>query len=145
MGFQTDLATGFAQLLAAASVGTWKANGAYATAETGILLRTLPQGPDRVISLAAYGVDDDPTLGDDVTGLQVTTRWGGGDPRPNDDLADLVFDELQNLPRTTLATGIVVTKCYRRSAASLGQDANARWRTSQNFYVTAHRPSQHRH
>lgn len=145
MRFQTDLATGFAQLLAAKDVATWRANGAYVAGETGILLRTLPQGPDRVISLSAYGVDDDPTLGDDVTGLQVVTRWGGGDPRPNDDLADLVFDELQNLPRTTLATGIVVTRCYRRSATSLGQDSNTRWRTSQNFYVTAHRPSQHRH
>jgi hypothetical protein len=120
MGFQTDLVTGLAQLLAAQGVGTWRANGAYVAGETGILLRTLPQAPDRVISLAAYGVDDDPTLSDDTVGLQ-------------------------NLPRTTLATGVVVTKCYRRSWSSLGQDTNSRWRTSQNFYVTAHRPSQHRH
>lgn len=145
MGFQKDLAVGFAQLLAANGVGTWRENGAYVASETGLLLRTLPQSPDQVISLAAYGVDDDPTLGDDVTGLQITTRWGGGDPRPNDDLADLVFDELQNLPRTTLPTGIVVTRCYRRSWTSIGQDTNARWRTTQNFYVTAHRPSAHRH
>jgi hypothetical protein len=145
MGFQTDLVTGFAQLLAAQGVGTWRANDAYAAGETGILLRTIPQAPDRVISLAAYGVEDDPTLGDDTVGLQVTTRWGGGDPRPNDDLVDQVFHELQNLPRTTLATDVVVTKCYRRSWSSLGQDSNTRWRTSQNFYVTAHRPSQHRH
>jgi hypothetical protein len=145
MGFQTDLMTGFAQLLAAAGVGTWKVDGAYQSTQTGILLRTLPQGPDRVIALAAYGVDDDPTLGDDVTGLQITTRWGSGDPRPNDDLADQVFDQLQNLPRTTLATDVVVTRCYRRSWSSLGQDSNTRWRTVQNFYVTAHRPSQHRH
>lgn len=145
MGFQKDLVVGFAQLLAAKGVGTWKANGAYTSGETGILLRTLPQGPDRVIALATYGVDDDSTLGDDVTGLQIVTRWEGGDPRPNDDLADLVFDQLQNLPRTTLATGVVVSRCYRRSMTSLGQDSNVRWRTVQNFYVTAHRPSPHRH
>lgn len=145
MGFQTDLMTGFAQLLDDHDVGTWKVDGAYQANQTGILLRTLPQGPDRVIALAAYGVDDDPTLGDDVTGLQITTRWGSGDPRPNDDLADQVFDQLQNLPRTTLATDVVVTRCYRRSWSSLGQDSNTRWRTVQNFYVTAHRPSPHRH
>jgi hypothetical protein len=145
MGFQTDLTTGFAQRLAAQGVGTWTADGAYTAGQTGIVLRSLPQAPDRVIVLTAYGVDDDPTLSDDTVGLQVTTRWGGSDPRPNDDLTDQVFDELQNLPRTTLATGVVVTKCYRRSWSSLGQDTNSRWRTSQNFYVTAHRPSQHRH
>lgn len=144
MGFQSDLATGFAQLLAGAGVGTWNASGAYTTGQTGIILRTLPQSPDRVIVLAPYGVSDDLTHGDDVTGLQVTTRWGGGDPRPNDDLADLVFDNLQALPRTTLATGVVVEQCFRRSWTSLGQDGNSRWRTVQNFYVTAHRPSTHR-
>lgn len=145
MGFQEDLAVGFARLLDAEGVGRWRATGRYETSETGILLRTLPQGPDRVISLSVYGVDDDPTLGDDVVGLQVTTRWEGGDPRPNDSLADRIFDELQNLPRTTLTTEVVVTRCYRRSWSSLGQDANTRWRTAQNFYVTAHRPSPHRH
>lgn len=144
MGFQKDLAIGFAELLAAASVGTWRATGVYTTAETGIVLRSLPQAPDRVIVLAAYGVDDDLVHGDDVTGLQVTTRWGGGNPTGTDDLTDLVFDALQALPRTTLSTGIVVTRCFRRSWTSIGQDGNSRWRTTQNFYVTAHRPSTHR-
>lgn len=143
-GFQTDLAVGFAQLLAAKGVATWNAAGAYTSGQTGIILRALPQAPDRVIVLAPYGVDDDLVHGDDITGLQVTTRWGGGDPRPNDDLADAVFDQLQGLPRTVLSTGIVVEQCFRRSGTSLGQDANSRWRTVQNFYVTAHRPTPHR-
>lgn len=144
MGFQNDLAVGFAQLLADVSVGTWKSSGVYAPTETGIVLRALPQAPDRVIVLSAYGVDDDLTMGDDVTGLQVTTRWGGGDPRMTDDLADLVFNQLHAMPRTTLSTGIVVEQCFRRSVVSIGQDGNSRWRTTQNFYVTAHRPSLHR-
>ena len=145
MGFQNDLAVGFAQLLAGADVGTWKPTGAYTAGQTAIVLRGLPQSPDRAIALATYGVDDDVVHGDDVTGLQITTRWGGQDPTGTDDLTDLVFDQLQALPRTTLATGIVVTQCLRRSATSIGQDGNNRWRTTQNFYVTAHRPSTHRH
>lgn len=144
MGHQSDLAVGIAQLLAAAGAGTWKAAGAYTASETGIYLRVLPASPDRAIVLAAYPVADDPTLSDSVTGLQVTTRWEGANPTGNDDLADLVFDALQNLPRTELTTGLVVTDCYRRSGSSLGQDSNQRWRTAQNFYVTAHRPSTHR-
>lgn len=143
-GFQSDLAVGFAQLLAAKNVGTWNAAGAYTATQTGIVLRGLPQSPDRVIVLAPYPVADDLVHGDDVTGLQVTTRWGGGDPRPGDDLADQVFDALQALPRTTLSTGIVVEQCFRRSGTSLGQDGNSRWRTVQNFYVTCHRPTTHR-
>lgn len=144
MGFQKDLAVGFAQLLAGAGVGTWKASGVYTTTETGIVLRVLPQSPDRVIVLALYSVDDDPTLSDSVTGLQVTTRWGGADPSPNDDLTDLVFDTLHGLAGVDLATGIRVVQCYRRSATSIGQDGNSRWRTSSNFYIDAHRPSTHR-
>lgn len=143
-GFQSDLAVGFATLLHAKGIATWRSAGVYAAQETGIVLRALPQAPDRALVLAPYGVDDDETLSDDVVGLQVTTRWGGGDPRPNDDLADLVFDQLQNLPRTTLSTGLVVTRCYRRSWTSIGQDSNQRWRTTQNYYVTAHRPTPHR-
>ena len=144
MGFQSDLAVGFADLLATAGVGTWRSSGAYPSGETGIYLRVLPQTPARVVVLSVYPVDDDPTLSDSVTGLQVVTRWEAADPRPNDDLADLVFDALQNLPRTELSTGLVVTDCFRRSGSTMGQDANQRWRTVQNFYVTAHRPSTHR-
>lgn len=144
MGFQTDLAVGFADLLVTAGAGTWRATGAYATSETGIYLRVLPASPDRAIVLAPYVVTDDPTLSDSVTGLQIATRWEGANPTGNDDLADAVFDALQNLPRTTLSTGLVVTDCYRRSGSSLGQDGNQRWRTAQNFYIDAHRPSTHR-
>jgi hypothetical protein len=144
MGFKTDLAVGFAELLAAAGAGTWNASGVYTASQTGIVLRTLPQSPDRVIVLSTYPVDDDPTLSDSVIGLQVTTRWGGPDPRPTDDLDDLVFDQLHGLEGVDLSTGIRVVQCYRRSGASLGQDGNSRWRSSSNFYVDAHRPSTHR-
>lgn len=145
MTFHHDLVEGIALLLHDTGAATWRSSGAYQAGETGIVLRALPQTPDRVVVLSPYGVDDDPTLGDDVVGLQVTTRWGGMDPRPTDDLADAVFDELQNLPRTVLPTGVVVAACWRRSWTSIGQDSNGRWRTTQNFYVNAHRPSRYRH
>lgn len=142
--FETAFLEGFARLLAAATVGTWRANGAYTAAETGIVLGVLPQSPDRVIALAAYGVDDDPSLSDSTIGLQVTTRWGGQDPRDVGRLTSRVFDALHGLHDHTLLTEVRVVQCLRRSWTSLGQDANARWRTVQNFYVDAHRPSAHR-
>lgn len=145
--FDTRFLEGFAQLLATASVATWKSTGVYAAAETGIVLGGLPQSPDRVIAVAAYGVDDDPALSDSTIGLQVTTRWGGQDPRPVGDLTGQVFEELHGRHDFDLLTGadvVHVVQCLRRSWTSLGQDANQRWRVVQNFYVTTHRPSAHR-
>lgn len=144
--FDVAFVEGFAQLLAAApsAVATWKATGVYAANETGIVLGGLPAGPDRVVALAAYGVDDDPTLSDSVIGLQVTTRWGGQDPRDTARLTGLVFNRLQGLHDFTLASGVYVVQCQRRSWTSVGQDANSRYRTTQNFYVTVHRPSANR-
>jgi hypothetical protein len=144
--FDVAFLEGFAQLLAAIPnpVGTWKTSGAYTASETGIMLGVLPQSPDRVISLATYGVDDDPTLSDSIQGLQVTTREAGQDPRANARLTGLVFNRLHGLDQVELPSGVHVVSCFRRSWTSIGQDANNRHRTTQNFYVTVHRPSANR-
>lgn len=144
--FDVAFVEGFAQLLAASPspVGVWKTNGSYAANETGIILGGLPASPDAVIALMAYGVDDDPTLSDSVQGLQVTTRWGGQDPRAVARLTGLVFNRLHGLDGVDLATGVHVVSCFRRSWVSIGQDANNRYRTTQNFYATVHRPSANR-
>ena len=144
--FDVALVEGFAMLLAAgpAPVGTWRTAGDYQAAETGIVVGVLPQSPDRVIALTAYGVDDDPSLSDSVIGLQVITRWGGQDPRPVGRLTSRVFDALHGLHDVVLPTGVRVVQCLRRSWVSMGQDQSSRWRTSQNFYATVHRPSTHR-
>lgn len=144
MGYQTDLLTGLAQDLAGRGIGVWSPAGSYAAADTAIVLATVPQAPDRVITLTWYAVSDDPTLSDTVSGVQVRCRWAGQDPRPASDLSDLIFDAWHGASGLTLATGVRVVECSRRSAVSLGQDANGRWSTSQNFYLTTHRPSPHR-
>lgn len=143
-GFERALLEGIAQLLHDQGVATWRSNGVYATGETGIVLGGLPQAPERTVALTAYGIDDAPSLSDSTTGVQVTTRWEGQDPRPVGDLTDLVFNQLHGLHATTLPTGVRLVQCLRRSWTSIGQDTNKRWRTVQNFYVDAHRPSPHR-
>lgn len=144
MGYRTDLLTGLAQHLAAAGVGTWNPNGVYTSAQTGIVLGAVPPSPDRVITLTGYGVTDNPTHADTVTGVQVRCRWAGADPRPVDDLADQVFDLWHGAGPLTLLTGVRVLLLERRSSASLGQDGNARWSRADNFYAHTHRPSPHR-
>jgi hypothetical protein len=144
-GFQTDLLTGLAVYLAAGGIGaTWNTSGAYTALQTGIVLRTVPQAPDRCITLSTYGVDDDPALSDSTLGIQVRCRWNGPDPRPVDDLDDAVFNLLHGKTGLTLSTGIVIVQLLRQSAGSLGQDANGRWSTTSNYYATAWRPSTNR-
>jgi len=144
-GFSTNLLTGLAVYLAAAGIGaTWNASGAYGVLDTGIVLGTLPQTPDRVICLTAYGVSDSPSLSDSVLGVQVRCRWGGADPRPVDDLNDSIFSILHGKTAFTLSTGVVVVQALRQSTASLGQDEGRRWSMTANYYLTVHRPSTYR-
>jgi len=144
MGFETDLLTGIAQLLAAASLGTWRDTGVYTALETGIVFDTVPQSPDRVITLTDYVVSDDPTLSDSVIGVQVRTRWGGQDPRPVKDLDGSIFDALHGLEGVTLTGGVHIVSMFRRSGVGMGTDINNRWMRSSNYYATVHRPSQNR-
>jgi len=143
-GFETNLLTGIAHLLADAGLGTWRDTGVYTTAETGIVLDTVPASPDRVITLTDYVVSDDPTLSDSIIGVQVRTRWGGQDPRPVKDLDGGIFNALHGLEGVTLTGGIRIVSIFRRSGASLGQDVSYRWMRSSNFYATVHRPSTNR-
>jgi hypothetical protein len=144
-GFTTDLLTGLAAYIAAGGVGaTYSTSGAYTVLQTGIVLGTVPQAPDRVITLSAYGVDDSPALSDSTIGVQVRCRWGGQDPRPVDDLQDAIYNLLHGATGITLSTGVKIVQCLRRSAVTLGQDENARWSNASNYYLTVHRPSTHR-
>ena len=143
-GFETNLLTGIAQLLATAGLGTWRDTGIYTAAETGIVMDTVPATPDRVITLTDYVVSDDPTLSDSIIGVQVRTRWGGQDPRPVKDLDGSIFDALHGLDGVDLVGGVHIVSMFRRSGTSMGQDANSRWGRSSNYYATVHRPSQNR-
>ena len=143
-GFETNLLTGVAQLLAAAGVGVWRDTGAYAATETGIVLDVIPQDPDQIITLSDYDISDDPTLSDSVIAVQVRTRWGGQDPRPVKDLDGAIFDALHGLESVTLTGGVHVVSLVRRSGVSLGQDTNNRWMRSANYYATVWRPSTNR-
>jgi hypothetical protein len=139
----TNLITGIAELLAAAGVGEWRPSGpAYTADEVGILMRAIPQQPDRVITLSPYPVTSPVGMADIVQGVQVRCR-GTTDPRVCEDLADTTFDLLDSASRLTLG-GVSVVQIYRQSYTSLGQDGNGRWESSSNYYVEAMRPTVNR-
>ncbi|MEV6297853.1 minor capsid protein [Actinoplanes sp. NPDC051861] len=138
-GFTSRLLTGMAEHLADAGVGTWDPTGtAYADADTAIVIRAIPDRPDRLITLTAYPVDRNlPGMADHWVGVQVRLR-AGPDPRDCDDLADEIFDLLDGARDLTWSE-IPVKQLERRSYTSLGQDGSRRWERSENYAVDAMR------
>lgn len=143
MGYTTDLLEGLAEHLAGAGIGVWDTDAAYTAAQVGIVLDVVPQDPPGVIVLSGYSVTDDPSLSDTVTGVQIRTRAGSVDPRPTDDIADQIFDQLHGAQDLDL-NGIRVQLARRTSWTPLGPDQNRRHERSDNYYLTTHRPSPHR-
>jgi len=147
VGFETNLLTGIATLLEAHSPlgATFNTSGAYTVLQTGIFIGNIQQNPDRIIALDAYGVSDDPSLSDSVTGVQIRCRWGGSDKRPVFDLDAAIFDYLHAKTGLSLSTGVWLVQILRSSGpASLGQDGNGRWSVVSNYYASAWRPSANR-
>lgn len=145
-GFSTLLLEGLATHLAAGSIGaTYRTSGVYDVLELGIVLGSVPQAPDRVITLTAYDSEENPALSDSRMRVQVRCRAEGADKRKVDDIDDAIFDLLQNRLDLTLSTGVKVGQIHKVSGpTSLGQDENHRWSLSSNYLVSAWRPSANR-
>jgi hypothetical protein len=144
VGWTSDLLTGLAEHLTAAGVGTWRPSGAYTAAETAIVIRGIPQTPDKLITLAPYPLDGGEHRGmaDHDSALQVRVR-GTTDPRVAEDLADAVFTALDSLGSNGPVDlgGVKVVDMWRQSYTSLGTDTSGRWERSENFYLAAMRPT----
>lgn len=139
--YTTDLVEGAALLLVSAGLGVYRPAGPQYTAdETGIVIASMPDGPDRVICLTPYTVDDDVTT-DAITGLQVRMR-AGTDPRDLMALSDGVFDLLHNRRGYELGQ-VYVAVSWRASEVLLGQDAHQRDERTSNFYLRTTRTSPH--
>lgn len=139
-GWTSRLLTGLAEHLADAGIGTWNPTGTYTSGQTGIVIRAIPDQPDRIITLTAYPVAGDLVgMADHATAVQVRLR-AGPDPRDCDDLADQVFDLLDGARGLTWS-GIPVVSVERTSYTSLGQDASRRWERSENYQIQAMRPT----
>ncbi|HJQ00081.1 MAG TPA: minor capsid protein [Jatrophihabitans sp.] len=132
--------TGLAELLAAAGIGTWRPDTPYASDETAILIRSIPNAPDRLIVITAWLMSNDPGTGDALLCAQIRTR-ASTDPTTDQDVDDQVFNALNGLHDTSIG-GVPVTVMWHQSSLPLGPDANQRWENSNNFYARVAWPSQ---
>lgn len=130
---------GLAELLASASVGVWRPDTPYAADETAIMLRSIPNDPDRLIVITCWLLSSDPGTGDAIICAQVRTR-GGTDPTTDQDVDDQVFAALSGLHDVTVG-GVPVVIMWHQSSLPLGPDANQRWENSNNFYARVAWPS----
>lgn len=140
MGYTHDVLTAAATNLAAAGIGVWNPDGVYTAAQTGILLKVMPSAPDRAIVLTLYPVTAS-HLSDTTLGLQVRCR-APGMPTAVDDLADQVHEHWHGARGLTLGPATIALT-VRQSHTTLGRDANNRWETSSNYYLTTAQPSTH--
>lgn len=150
MNFENALLFGVANDLAdnaAAKVKLWseldengQPNGAQPTGSTAIFFRIWPEDVDSV-TLVPYPVSDDPSLSDSVAGLQLTIRCA--DMQRVSDIADDVFSRLHGRQAGMLGN-VRLVQAFRRSGADLGQDGNGRIGRTENYYLTVHRPTEHR-
>ena len=133
MGWTSDLARGFAELLDGEGVGVYSPDAPIPPGAVAIALTVEPTWVDRAVTLTPYTVEDALT-GATVQGLQAICRGEPGDPFGADDLADAVYQVLHGRHRFTVG-GVRVQNMWRQSYAQLGRDDNDRQRSSSNFHM----------
>lgn len=149
--FDVDLLEGLALDLAAGGIASWSPEGGtyappqFPTDVVGTFLMTVPGSPDRIVSLASYLVSDDPSQAMSVMGVQVRTRWAGGDPRAVMRLSGAIFDRWHGRSNWTLTSGVTISQCLRKSGSTMGQDGSKRWGWSDNYYLDVNRPGDNRY
>lgn len=134
MAATKDILEGIAQLLAGAGLGlTFNANGVYTSAQTGIFFMTMPDAPDRCVTLSLVDLDDHPTMPLGSKMLQVRGRGARNNPLDVGELLDPIFDVLH--ARTDVALGgQTAVQILRRVSAPLGADELHRWSRADQYY-----------
>jgi hypothetical protein len=135
---QNDILDGAASLIAAASLATYSKTGTYTDGQTGIFFKIVAPLPDRIVTLTAYLVTDDPSLPMSRYGLQVRCR-GLQDPRDVDELGDSIATILNGLTNVMFG-GVHVIQCLRQSSITLGQDDSKRWDRADGYFLDVDTP-----
>jgi hypothetical protein len=136
----TLLLTGIAQLLDLQHVGVYRLDEALGPDDTAIILKTMPDSPDRCIVLNYLPMNAIPDQAHNSGLLQVACRGKPGIPLDSDELADACDEWLNGLTQHALGTDCTLNQCYLRNAVNLGQDEAQRWITTNQYNVDVDTP-----
>lgn len=131
------LLEGLAAHIAAADVGvTWNADQSipYPVGQTGIVMKIMPQSPDRVVTLNAVWGGDDITMPRSAPMVQIRARGLPNRPLDVDDLLDPIADVLHGSTYLTFGA-LTVIQMNRRVIVPLGMDDSKRWERADQYYL----------
>lgn len=128
-----DYLTAIAVYLGESPSLSWKPDGDYFAAETGIFLKDVPIAPDRIVVIAAYLDDWDRPLPLREINFQARCR-GSQDPLNCDDIAEDVRGLLHWQHKVTW-NGVKIDRVKHLSTAILGPDAKSRWERTDNYQL----------
>jgi Bacteriophage minor capsid protein len=136
-GISNRLLSGIAQYLASAGVARYSATGAYTgTGLPAVFTGALPDAPAAAICLVVYDDDRDRDDWNPDLYVQIRARAGTADPRPTDDLSDLIFDTLHNAEHYLLAGGQRVLLSRRTIRTQPTMDDAKRWSRADSYRFT---------
>ncbi|NUO58996.1 MAG: hypothetical protein HOV78_20235 [Hamadaea sp.] len=137
-GYERDLLAGLAQELDDATVATYRPDTPLEDAETAITFGTMPDRPDRCVTLTTYPISDEPREAKSLVGVQVRCR--AESYLDAVDLNGQIFDALHGLTGRQYGTCHLV-QLQRRSSIPMGTDGDQRWEYSANFYADINPPT----
>lgn len=141
MSQTSDLLEGIAWQLHHAGIGVYRPDGVYTAGETGIVMKTIPVAPDRVIILNTYtpGNTDDPDQPLGTVAVQFRHRGRPNKPLDVDETKDAVFNLIQGQEQYRYGT-VQAISVARFSSMPLGQDGSKRGEHVDNYYVDTETP-----
>ncbi|GAA2037354.1 hypothetical protein GCM10009740_31430 [Terrabacter terrae] len=137
-GYERDLLDGLARELDAAGVATYRTDTSYVDGETAITFGTMPDRPDRCVTLTTYPLSDEPREAKSLVGVQVRSR--AETYLDGNDLNVAIFNALHGLTGRQYGTCHLV-QLQRRSSIPMGADDDQRWEHSANFYADINPPT----
>lgn len=134
MSTERDLLTGIAQTLAGAGVALFKPGSFYDATDTAIVFGELQETPDRQVALTCYSPNDLVTQNVTTRLVQFMLRGKPGDTLDADDLADDIFNVLQDLTAQQWGSvWLVQASRSVNSSAIHGLDASLRSERADNY------------
>jgi hypothetical protein len=141
MGAATDIATGFAQIIAASGAAVFNPSGAYptTTTDTCVVFKTVPPTPNRLVTITVVPLVDDLAAPQGQVMVQLRYRGNPNLPLDVDDLGDQIKPLFHGLKDTVMGS-VTVVQCDRRQSVPLGQDEAKRWERADQFYLDVEYP-----